>query len=59
MIGITNNVSNVVAIRPPMTVMAIGARISDPCDVLMAIGSIPRIVVKAVIRTGRNRTAQA
>ena len=56
MMGITYRVSNVVATNPPITVIAIGARISDPCEASMAMGIIPRIVVRAVISTGRSRT---
>ena len=39
-------------IKPPITVIAIGARISAPSDVLNAMGIIPSIVVNAVISTG-------
>jgi len=59
MIGMTNKVRKVVATNPPTTVMAIGARISAPSETLRAMGIIPRIVVKAVIKTGRSRTALA
>lgn len=57
--GMTKRVSNVVATNPPITVIAIGALISAPSDILMAMGNIPKIVVKAVINTGRKRTLQA
>ena len=55
MIGMMNSVRNVVAVRPPRTVTAIGALNSAPEDVAMAMGSIPRTVVKAVRRTGLRR----
>ncbi len=55
MIGITKSVKNVVASSPPSTVMARGALISAPDDVLIAMGSMPTTVVKAVIKTGRRR----
>lgn len=58
MMGMTNRVRKVVAVNPPRTVIAIGARISDPSEVLIAMGSIPTIVVRAVTRTGRSRVAQ-
>ena len=47
------------ATNPPTTVIAMGALISDPSETLRAMGSIPKIVVKAVISTGRSLTAQA
>lgn len=59
MMGIINKVSKVVAVKPPTTVIAIGALNSDPAEVLNAIGSIPKIVVKAVIKTGLSLTEQA
>lgn len=39
---------------PPITVIPIGRHISDPSPVLKANGTIPKIVVKAVINTGRS-----
>jgi len=59
MMGMTKSVSKVVAISPPTTVTAIGARISAPSEILIAMGIMPRIVVKAVIKTGLSRTAHA
>ena len=41
-------------INPPITEMPMGLHISDPSPVLSARGSMPRIVVKAVINTGRS-----
>ena len=55
MIGMTKSVRNVVAVSPPRTVMAIGALNSAPDEVVKAMGSIPRTVVKAVSRTGLRR----
>jgi len=57
--GMTKRVRNVVAVNPPITAIAIGALISAPSEILNAIGIIPKIVVKAVIKTGRSRTVQA
>lgn len=59
MMGMINNVRKVVAVKPPTTVIAMGALNSDPADVLNAMGSIPKIVVKAVINTGLSLTIQA
>ena len=55
MIGMTNNVRKVVAVRPPRTVTAIGALNSAPEEVARAMVSIPRMVVRAVSRTGLRR----
>lgn len=57
--GMTNSVRKVVATNPPITVIAIGALISAPSETLKAMGIIPKTVVKAVIKTGLNRTEQA
>ena len=46
---------NVATSKPPITVIPNGDHISDPIPVLVAIGSMPRIVVNAVIKTGRKR----
>ena len=59
MMGMTKSVRRVVATNPPITVIAMGALISAPSETLRAMGIIPKIVVKAVIKTGRNRTALA
>ena len=42
-------------ISPPITEIPIGLQISEPSPVLKASGSIPRMVVSAVINTGRRR----
>ena len=55
----TMSVRSVVATNPPTTAIAIGALHSDPAEVLNAIGNMPKIVVKAVIKTGRKRTVHA
>ena len=49
-------VRKVEAISPPIIVIAIGERISEPSAVAIAIGSIPHIVESAVIKIGLNRT---
>lgn len=59
MTGIKNRVKNVELISPPITVRAIGDRMFDPSEVVTAIGSMPIIVVPAVIRTGRIRVRPA
>ncbi len=59
MMGMINKVRKVVAVKPPTTQIAMGALNSDPSDMLKAIGSIPKIVVSAVIKTGLNLTEQA
>jgi hypothetical protein len=55
--GMTKSVRNVVAVKPPMTVTAIGDLNSAPDEVVIAIGIIPKIVARAVRRTGLNRVA--
>jgi len=47
------NVKNVATISPPTTALAKGKRSSAPSPIPKAIGLIARIVVKAVIKTGR------
>ena len=37
--------------RPPITAIAMGLHISEPCPVLTAIGIIPRMVVMVDINT--------
>jgi len=58
-VGTIINVANIPDISPPITVMANGWNIFEPTVVPMAIGTRAKIVVKAVIRTGRSRTDAA
>jgi len=53
-IGMINRVKKVQTIKPPSITTPIGDLISEPEDLDTAIGITPRIVVKAVSKTGRN-----
>ena len=44
---------------PPITAIPIGRQVSEPSPALIAIGTIPRMVVNEVINTGRRRERQA
>ena len=59
MLGTISSVSAVELIRPLITAMAIGVRISAPSPRPRAIGVRPRTVVAVVIRIGRRRTDPA
>ena len=51
--GTTNNISSVDMVKPPITVRAIGLQFRTRSD-FRASGTIDKMVVKAVIRIGRN-----
>ena len=55
----TISVSTVEVSMPPTTQVPIGARDSAPSPSPIAMGIMPAIVEKAVIRIGRNRTGPA
>jgi hypothetical protein len=57
--GKTSNVSSVEVIKPPMTTVASGRCISAPALVDIAIGTKPRLAMRAVIMTGPNRIMAA
>ena len=46
-------------IIPPITAIPIGLQVSEPSPALIAIGTIPKMVVNEVINTGRKRERQA
>ena len=48
-------VTKVETVRPPMTTSPMVVHISLPSEVEVAMGIMPRMVVKAVMRTGRIR----
>lgn len=52
----TKSVKPIAKNRPKEIATAIGERISEPSVREIAIGNIPRQVVKVVIKIGRNRT---
>jgi len=54
-VGTKSNVDTVANISPPMTARPRGAFCSPPSPSPKAIGSIPMIMAKAVISTGRKR----
>ena len=56
MTGMMINVMNVEVVNPPITVIARGLLSSDPPPKPIARGISPRMVVRAVIRIGRNLT---
>ena len=58
-VGIRIKVRTVDTVRPPITAIAIGLHISEPCPPAIAIGIIPRTVVAVVINTGRRRLLPA
>ena len=53
------SVINVETDKPPIMVIPSGDHISEPIDLLTAIGTIAKIVVSVVIKTGRNRERPA
>ena len=57
--GTTIKVSNVEVIRPPITQIAIGARVSPPSLMASATGIMPKIIAAVVIRIGRRRIVPA
>jgi hypothetical protein len=52
MAGTANRVRNVETMRPPETAMPRGWSIDEPEPRLIAMGSIPMMVVSVVIRMG-------
>ena len=59
MAGIINSVSIVENANPPMTATPIGTLLSAPAPRAKAIGRIPKIVDKLVIKIGLNLAADA
>ncbi len=57
--GIKIRVNSVEVIRPPMTVIAMGALIAAPSPNPSAIGRSPNTVVDVVIRIGRSSYASS
>ncbi len=55
MTGTATSVRMVEKVRPPMTATPIGCQSSDSSPRPIAMGNIRRIVVSAVISTGRRR----
>jgi hypothetical protein len=51
--GTKNRVAKVATIKPPMTALPSGAFADPPSPKPVAIGSIPIIIARAVIITGR------
>ena len=57
--GTKNNVATVAKKRPPITARPSGAFCSPPSPRPIAIGTMPIIIARAVINTGRMRTKPA
>src|SRR5574344_679425 len=57
--GTKSRVSIVDTVKPPITAIPNGRHMAAPCPWLIAIGIIPRIVVRVVISTGRKRLLAA
>jgi hypothetical protein len=55
MVGTKMSVAKVANNKPPITALANGAFCSPPSPIPNAIGTIPKIMALAVIKTGRNR----
>ncbi len=58
-VGTKNSVDTVAKSNPPITARPRGAFCSPPSPRPIAMGSIPMIIAKAVISTGRNRANPA
>ena len=57
--GTNTSERTVETMRPPITAMAMGARISAPSPRPSAIGTMPMIIAIAVMMTGRMRATPA
>ena len=55
----TRSVKRVEVMRPPMMTHAIELRVSEPAVSARAVGSMPTIMVKVVMKIGRRRARPA
>lgn len=59
MIGMTSRVKTVDVRSPPMMTHDMELRVSEPAVTASAVGSMPTIMVKVVMRIGRRRSRPA